>query len=1850
MINNYGAAGSNASMVIKQAPRLSGKVATKESSPRKYPFYISGLDHVAINTYSSRLRQFIGTKTMSENNIDLKNLSFNVNRQSNWNLGRALVFQAATLEEVEQNLAFAETIETPNPRPVILCFGGQVSKFVGLDRGVLEKSTVLRFHLDRCDRVCQSIGAGSIYEAIFQREPIDDPTVLQPLLFSMQYSSAMSWIDCGVKPTALIGHSFGELTALCVSGVLSVEDALRMIYGRSKIIRDSWGHEKGAMIAIEGDLEDVNGVIAAVNTRIAAEFGNSNEATIACFNGPKSFTVAGSTVAIDRVQESVRDRSMKHKRLDVTNAFHSKLVQHLKSDLHTLGQTLTFNEAKVPVERATENRPSADLTASYVFEHLRQPVCFDHAVQRLAKQYPAAIWLEAGSNSTITSMASKGLGMPKSSVFQPVNITSGSSPISQLVDTTMSLWKAGLRVSFWPHSRKQTNDYSPIILPPYQFEKHRHWLQFKSPQQILAAPTAATKDFDRPMEAPPTGPLTLLEHKSDGENRYRFRINMGVEELTNAVSGNTIGQGVEVCPPMFQIDLSVQAVVAVDPAITGLRLMQRQVLNVENLCPVNPAPQRIVFLDLKRISDDSWEFRFSSKVEGSSEMVNMTGLLYFPEVNDARSALEFGRLERLVTHERCIRALSIGDDAEDVIHGQSIYMIGSDLIKYGRSLQRLRRLVGRVGESAGTVVRKSDNTTPEHSSLGDVFVQTGSIWVNCLSRQRRVAKDSVYSIRSIEQWIHSRSLPHQDTKEVDEKACQKEWQILAQHKHNSYDSSFVTDIFIFDAASGSLEEAILGIRYTSVQMYVQQIRCLWLDANPICSDELFVGTPISQSHETAVKAPIVSQVHAVDMKRSKSVSNTWNKTTLSLSVESPVTPARPVRKANSRADIWAKLRPVLADISGLEVDEINETDALADIGIDSLMGMEMSREVETTFACTLEQSEIVGLTDIHGILDYLQKTLDHRDGVSSLASEEPSSEDGFSEEGVFVTSTPDSSSDYVITDGRNDCDMELPPAAVLESFRESSLLTDNFLKTRGCAGYLSGVSQKQTRLCLVLISMAFKELGCDLKAAQAGDVLQPVPFVAKHQRFRDYLYTMLEETRIIDSDDGVISRTAIPLPSQTADAILEDLLKHHADNGASHQLTYNVGSHMAEVLSGKADGPQLIFGDAKNRELVASFYGELPFNKLYFELMADFLSRLSAKLNMNSSSPTTLKILEMGAGTGGTTKVLVPMLAKLGIPVEYTFTDLSPSLVAQAKRRFKQYPFMKFAVHDIEQPPSEAELVGSQHIVIASNAVHATHSLHVSATNVRKFIRPDGFLILLEMMSSLHWVDVVWGTLEGWWLFDDGRTHAIVNEKRWERELLGSGFKHVEWTDGKLPEVHVQRVLIAMAADVPPGLSLPVLEGADANHHEDDEEMNEEHIRARVAAADKYVKRTIEGFSVPPLNASAIATSRVTSSVAVLVTGATGSLGSHIVAYLASLPTVDKIYCLNRHGPGGLKARANADPQKRQIQSLESKSIYLDQSSLSKLEAIETDSFEAQLGLDMEVYSQLVESVTHIIHNGFPVNGLRSLEHNEPQFATMRNLVDLAATASATRGPNSKITFQLVSSLSAVGKYPYTHDGRTQVPEEPLDIDSALTNGYGGAKAICERVLRETLGQHPERFRAMTVRLGQVSGSAKTGYWNHMEVLGFLFKSAQTLRAFPNVTGPLSWVPLESASASLADLLLRDDPDCYPIYHIDNPAIRDWAGIVPVLADALGVPKKGVVSLEEWVRRVRAHPAENPWENPAYQALSFFEHKFLHMSCGGVTLATEKAQEHSPTLRNVQPVSDQQVRRYIEVWKESGFL
>jgi hypothetical protein len=109
------------------------------------------------------------------------------------------------------------------------------------------------------------------------------------------------------------------------------------------------------------------------------------------------------------------------------------------------------------------------------------------------------------------------------------------------------------------------------------------------------------------------------------------------------------------------------------------------------------------------------------------------------------------------------------------------------------------------------------------------------------------------------------------------------------------------------------------------------------------------------------------------------------------------------------------------------------------------------------------------------------------------------------------------------------------------------------------------------------------------------------------------------------------------------------------------------------------------------------------------------------------------------------------------------------------------------------------------------------------------------------------------------------------------------------------------------------------------------------------------------------------------------------------------------------------------------------------------------------------------------------------------------------------------------------------------------------------------------------------------------------------------------------------------------------VYHIDNPVRQPWEELLPVVARELGVPPQGVVAFGQWVRRVRRFPGAVD-DNPAARLVDFLDDNFVRMSCGGLLLETKNTCMHSPTLSAVGPVSDGLVKKYVDWWKQAGFL
>lgn len=376
--------------------------------------------------------------------------------------------------------------------------------------------------------------------------------------------------------------------------------------------------------------------------------------------------------------------------------------------------------------------------------------------------------------------------------------------------------------------------------------------------------------------------------------------------------------------------------------------------------------------------------------------------------------------------------------------------------------------------------------------------------------------------------------------------------------------------------------------------------------------------------------------------------------------------------------------------------------------------------------------------------------------------------------------------------------MSLDSYAVLDAFSDIKERTDQFICSNNLGTYSSEFLPRSEEIAIAIFCNALEYLGCPVRSAAAGTKLERVQPATEHKKLVDHIYRVLEDRAGLIVDDGnVFIRTSKSCPDRDIGSHLKSLLRDRPAQIAEIELMRTVGQNYGKCLSGEVDAVQMLFDSAESRSLLYKLYATSDATRSLLQPLEAFIQEVASGW---SASGQPLRILEIGAGTGGTTSVLLPALAGLGIPLVYTVTDISPSLVTQATSTFRQYPFVEFKVVDIEKKPPR-ELQSSQHIVLGSNVVHATADAPTSLKNIHRMLRSDGFLIFHELTTQMLWSDVIFGLFEGWWRFNDGRQHALQSPQAWKTMLKSAGYGLVDWTDGSLPEAKLQRLILGMAID-----------------------------------------------------------------------------------------------------------------------------------------------------------------------------------------------------------------------------------------------------------------------------------------------------------------------------------------------------------------------------------------------------------------------------------------------------------------
>lgn len=1365
-VSSYGAAGSNSAVMICEKPAKAIQAFSGSQNAitqlSKYPLFISAASASSLSMYCQKLTNWLKhLKSESTTEILTSDLTFNLADRANHSLPHIVSTAITDIHDLEEKLATAasgtSTITAPNPKPTVLVFGGQENDFIGISEDVYQSSSLFRHHLDDCNDILISLGFEGLYPAIFQHTPVSELVTLHSALFSVQYSSAKAWIDCGLGVSAVVGHSFGQLTALCISGTLSLPDALKLVAGRASVMLRCWGPELGSMIFLQADRQKVSEILNSLKAQ-----GDGDYAEVACYNGPKSHVVVGSAKAIDALEKfitsspSLRD-SVHTKRLKVTHGFHSKFTDPLLPHLTALAKEVVWSRPAIHLETCDDAQSVALPDFRLVAEHMRRPVFFQQAVERLAERYPQSTWLEAGHGSSVIKLVRGSIAETQGHLFLSPQLTTSNAQGS-LTNITIDLWKAGYAAQYWPFHRSQKSQYQFLSLPPYQFEKTQHWLPFTGrggEKEVLPGPI---------QETPTTYELlTFLQFKDDSKKEAIFRIAPQSDRFKSMVGGHVMsGQYLAPASLYFEVAACAGLFLQSDTAATSY------VPTVEDLLmksPIGLDTTEDIILSLNRIDDSrpSWSFSITTQVHPSAARLvsepfeRSTGIVHLKKRDDAQAAQNFRRFETLTGYRRYEEIMN--HPKAEKMQGNHIYRAFSHIVRYGDNFRGIKHVACVRMEAAGRVAISVDPNDPPDQRLCDTpmtdsFMQFAGFLVNYFNNP---SLEDVFVCMKIERIeIGGNFTPDA-----------KEW-IVYSNMIEGDESHASSDAYIFEAESKKMVMAAFGFHFSKM----------------------------SQS----LLARLLKSTNGSNAS-GKSADKTVSQTSEKPLVEASESPAQPAKKSSSKR---LDLLQVLHNVTDIPLEDLKDESTLEDLGVDSLTATEVLNDIRAVLGLTIDLSSFLFFPNIQAILAHIDTKLGIGDQESDTTEiDTPATEvDGTTSNGVPVDadSLPEKSAPAPQAPSRSVESSSRPSiTSAYDAFNETRFGYDQLAVGTKAVNFWTQAYPDQARLVLAYVVEAYAELGCDLKTLQPGDAVPEVQSLARHKQLVRQLYRVLEDGHLISATKGGFVRTDVPVDTTPAETLYQMILNPYPQHANVNKLVKVVGSQLATCLIGEEDAQQLVFGNRTNKHTLEDMYENWPLLRTPTLLLGDFL--LKAFTNFSGSGK--FRILEVGAGTGGTTRYIVNHLRSHRIPFEYVFTDISASLVAAARKQFKGAEDMSFGRLDIEKPPIE-EHEGAFHVIIATNCIHATRRLDQSLLHLRKMLREDGALTLVETTKNMFWLDIVVGLFEGWWLFEDGRSHALVSETHWERSMKEAGFKEVLWTDGKAPEAKTVRVIGAFLL-APPG-------------------------------------------------------------------------------------------------------------------------------------------------------------------------------------------------------------------------------------------------------------------------------------------------------------------------------------------------------------------------------------------------------------------------------------------------------------
>jgi len=533
-VSSFGLGGTNAHIVLEEVPEMQSERSHRPVQLVTFSARTPG----ALDATASAMADYL------ENTIDVELADFAFTR----NVGRQAMLQRRVAvgrdsQELIKALRSAKAAKLSSDarsaqnKPIFFLFPGQGSQHAGMASSLYESEPEFRRHFDECANILKQERGLDIAELLYadtDSETIAQPEFALPALFTVEYALAQLWMHWGVKPSGLIGHSYGEFVAATLAGMFALHDAVCLAADRGRLMQKL---PRGAMLSVRLPEADARELM-------------KGELSIASVNSSVSSVISGPCEDIEELERVLADRKIGLRRLPVPFAYHSSAIDSILNEYRAMIDRVAIQDPSIPVISnltGTWIEPGQATSASYWMDQMRQPVQFARGLDTLLNDRTGFL-LEVGPNQVLTAMARQHLGRQSDTLAFP-SLPSQQTELdhSTLLTSLGNLWVNGFEPdwnNFYAYERRRR-----VPTPTYPFERKRYWVDMS----VASAPIANSKKTEPVEESSIEAAPAYAVQRDEMDQSYVAPRNT-IEEGLAAIWAEILGmQGIGIHDNYFEL-------------------------------------------------------------------------------------------------------------------------------------------------------------------------------------------------------------------------------------------------------------------------------------------------------------------------------------------------------------------------------------------------------------------------------------------------------------------------------------------------------------------------------------------------------------------------------------------------------------------------------------------------------------------------------------------------------------------------------------------------------------------------------------------------------------------------------------------------------------------------------------------------------------------------------------------------------------------------------------------------------------------------------------------------------------------------------------------------------------------------------------------------------------------------------------------------------------------------------------------------------------------------------------------------------------------------------------------------